>query len=397
MNSELTGRHSVAGAAFLRGVSVVLVVLAAQITLLALSDQSASAPQRTRAPLFGGTASHTPTGDLLVTLRSDDGSQQLSIVPADGSEPRLLLPDGTFDGIATEGVWSPDGSRVAFMVQYESRADLHVVNSDGSDLRLLAPAPPHEPDTDRVLTQGSPAWSPDGTKIAFASSRAWDQGGLDIYVINADGSDLQRLTDDPSFEYAPRWSPDGSIIAFEANGDGGDRYGNVYVMNADGSERRRLVEATGARDPNWSPNGEWISYVDGRFCCAVHIVRPDGSGRIDLTSGVISGRWPRWSPDGAILAWSAHDNGGSLDGIVVYNVNSQDARLVSGVTGRLEWSPDGNWIAVAMPEMDVYGNQTGAGGLYLVRPYGSEAVLLQKISVDEYDIVLDWRARVPST
>ena len=360
--------------------------------MLTFSTQSVATPHSDPASPVGASVSHTPTGDLLIALQPDGGMQQLFVIPAHGSESRLLVPDGTFDGDQKEGVWSPDGSQVAFIVEYDHSADLHVVNADGSDLRLLAPAPPHEPHPERVLTQGSPAWSPDGTKIAFASSRAWDQGGLDIYVINSDGTNLQRLTDDPSFEESPRWSPDGSMIAFEVHGDGGDHYGNVYVMNADGSERRRLVEATGSGDPKWSPDGEWIAYADGRVCCAIHIVRPDGTQRRDLTGGGISGRWPRWSPDGRLLAWNSHDQGGSLDGLFVHDVRTGESRLISSTSGKPQWSPDGSWIAVAMPEIDVDGHHTGAGGLYLVRSIGGRPILLQKIDLDEYNAVLDWRA-----
>jgi TolB protein len=384
-------RRGNAGVKFRHGIIVVLVALATPIVMLTFSDRSTATSQRDHTPLIGGAVSQSPAGDLLITLRPDGHLQHLLVVPANGSEPRMLLPEDTFDGHQTEGVWSPDGSQAAFMVQYESSAGLHVVNADGSNLRLLAPAPPHEPQPERVLTQGSPAWSPDGTKIAFASSRAWDSGGLDIYVINADGTDLQRLTDDPSFEEAPRWSPDGSMITFEAFGWGNNRYGSTHIMNADGSERRVLIDAASAGDANWSPDGEWIAYTDGRFCCAVHIVRLDGTERHDLTVGGISGRWPRWSPDGTTLAWSAHENGGSLDGIFIYDLRTGETRLVSSVTGKLEWSPDGEWIAVAMAEIDTCGHPTRAGGLYLVRADGSELVLLQEIGIDEYDVMLDWR------
>ncbi len=123
----------------------------------------------------------------------------------------------------------------------------------------------------------------------------------------------------------------------------------------------------------------------------------DETQRVDLTTGGISGRWPRWSPDGSLLAWSAHDHGGSLNGLFVYDVRTGETRLISSISGKLEWSPDGSWIAVAMPEIDIYGNPTGAGGLYLVRPTGGRPILVQKIAVDEYDVTLDWRAAASSS
>jgi len=81
----------------------------------------------------------------------------------------------------------------------------------------------------------------------------------DIYVINADGSDLTQLTDDPAADYDPAWSPDGTRIAFRSRRDGNDE---IYVMNADGSRQRRLSQDYGER-PAWSPDGRYILFTAG--------------------------------------------------------------------------------------------------------------------------------------
>jgi Tol biopolymer transport system component len=94
----------------------------------------------------------------------------------------------------------------------------------------------------RNLTEASasgefdPAWSPDGTKIAFASDR---DGNPEIYVMNADGSDATRLTNDPGHDWNPAWAPDGSRIAFESDRDGAVA---VYTMELDGSNPVRLTD-----------------------------------------------------------------------------------------------------------------------------------------------------------
>ena len=98
--------------------------------------------------------------------RTDDADVGLWVVNADGSNPRQL----TRYAAGSHFAWSPDGRRIAFR-----RFDLFVVNADGSGLRRLA------------RNGGAPAWSPDGRTIAFLHNR-------EVYIVKADGSDEQRLT-----------------------------------------------------------------------------------------------------------------------------------------------------------------------------------------------------------
>ena len=96
----------------------------------------------------------------------------------------------------------------------------------------------------------NPAWSPDGGWIAFESNRA---GMFDIYKIEPDGSNLQRLTHERD-NYNPTWSPDGQSIAFAANEA---KNIDIYVMNADGGKLKRLTKQAQAETvPTWSSNGE---------------------------------------------------------------------------------------------------------------------------------------------
>src|SRR5438552_14598202 len=78
-------------------------------------------------------------------------------------------------------------------------------------------------------TDGVPVWSPDGTKIAF---EGFPDGDWEVYVMNADGSDLRNLTNNPAQHLRLAWSPDGSKIAFDTDRDGNQ---DVYVMNVDGT------------------------------------------------------------------------------------------------------------------------------------------------------------------
>ena len=157
-------------------------------------------------------------------------------------DPRIFVAGTDGSGFLTlaAGVvptWSPDG-RIAFT----NGVDILVMNADGTGVTNLTN------ETTPNVANDQPVWSPDGTKIAFRSNRS---GHSDLYVMNADGSGVTRLTADTATEGRPAWSPDGTKIAFASNRDGDYE---IYVMNADGSGVVRLTD-NGAFDerPAWAP------------------------------------------------------------------------------------------------------------------------------------------------
>ena len=102
----------------------------------------------------------------------------------------------------------------------------------------------------------TPAWSPDGRKLAFVSRR---DGNSEIYVINADGSGQENLTQHPARDSHPSWSRDGRKLAFVSRRDGNSE---IYVMNADGSGLRNVTRApSNDLGPAWSPDGGAIAFV----------------------------------------------------------------------------------------------------------------------------------------
>ena len=116
-------------------------------------------------------------------------------------------------------------TKIAFTSDRDGNSEIYVINADGTEQTRL---------TDDPRGDGSPSWSPDGRLIAFASNR---DGDWEVFVMNADGTDKQQLTDDLENNTEPVWSPDGRHIAF-----GSDRKGNVevFVMDADGGNAVRL-------------------------------------------------------------------------------------------------------------------------------------------------------------
>jgi WD40-like Beta Propeller Repeat len=153
-----------------------------------------------------------------------------------------------------EPAWSPDGTRIAFVTfRHDPRSlvfdgspgapgstELYVSIVDGTgQLRLTNSTGneggPTQTGIDDNDGESLPSWSPDGTKIAVASNR---DGNWEIYVVNADGSGSQRLTNNQATDLRPRWSPDGTKIAFQTNRDGNNE---VYSMNPDGTGQTNLT------------------------------------------------------------------------------------------------------------------------------------------------------------
>jgi TolB protein len=147
----------------------------------------------------------------------------------------------------------------------------------------------------RLANDRNPLWSPDGSRIVF--DRSTSGGNQDLYAVDLDGSNLVRLTSEPSDESQPEWSPDGRRIAFTSDRDGTPE---VNVAEADGSTTTRLTVSAGSSDPTWAPDGLRVVLV------AVGV----GLALVDLRAATVqpiatedTDAHPRWSPAGDLVAF----------------------------------------------------------------------------------------------
>lgn len=166
----------------------------------------------------------------------------------------------------------------------------------------------------RILPLGfwamQPAPGPDGSRIALAHPS--DGENVDVWVVNRDGSGLQRLTTHPSIDDQPAWSPDGRWIAFRSFRDGKS---DVWAMRSDGSEQRNLTFASVfvpeefSDAPAWSPDGQRIAFSRGFGSGqALFVMRADGTElRQLLWRNGFDVLAPAWSPDGQTLAFQLRD------------------------------------------------------------------------------------------
>jgi TolB protein len=167
----------------------------------------------------------------------NDNNYEVSVIGVDGSGYANLTQS---PGVDLAPSWSPDGTRIAFNSARAGGFDIYTMKADGSDVQ-------------RVTTSGmalEPDWSPDGTRIAYMDAGGGGDGN--IHVINADGTgdvNIGRY----GYETDPAWSPDGTKIAFVYQPEVGVMY-EIYVMDADGSNLSRVtVSENHAGAPSWQP------------------------------------------------------------------------------------------------------------------------------------------------
>ncbi|HEY8504894.1 MAG TPA: hypothetical protein VIL46_09950 [Gemmataceae bacterium] len=198
--------------------------------------------------------------------------------------------------------FSPDGKHVAFVSERDGNMELYVTGADGSSPKRL---------TDAFALDDHPAWSPDGKQIAFVSTRepapkpgmAWNA----LYVMNADGSGVRRVSEPGTACYSPAWSPKGDRIAYAA-GSGRTGGSDLYVMRPDGSDVRKLADNGGW--PSFSPDGETV-YFHRRHdkSWGVWRVGTDGKGPERVTPPGVSAYTPCACPDGKTLVLAVQRGG----------------------------------------------------------------------------------------
>lgn len=221
------------------------------------------------------------------------------------------------DASDTYPAYSPNGKRIAFCSDRGGKSELYLMNEDGSNQHRM---------TDQITDCGNPVWSvpvwsPDGKWIAISTSvgKPFPNGKMEIFIIRSDESHMYNLTNDPSNDMGYSWSPDSKKIAFASDRDGNM---NIYVVGVDGKDLTRLTDNTNTDgQPVWSPDGTQIAFKSNRLgAMEIFTMNPDGSNQLQATSDGAIDTNPVWSPDGGYLYYTTNTDGnveiyrGSLGG-----------------------------------------------------------------------------------
>ncbi len=248
--------------------------------------------------------SWSPDGKRIVFTSDRDGhviggipTSEIYVMDADGKNLQRLTNNLSDDRSPS---WSPDGKRIVFTSDRDGHViggiptpEIYVMHNDGKNLQRLT----NNPDGD-----WNPSWSPDGKRIIFSARRDGHfigETGIteEIYVMDTDGKNLQRLTNNRQNDLSPSWSPDGKRIVFTSDREGNFENFEIYVMDADGKNLQRLTSnPRHDKSPSWSPNGEWIAFVSYRDNNQgdIYVMDDDGGNQRNITNNPHGDGSPAW-------------------------------------------------------------------------------------------------------
>lgn len=254
------------------------------------------------------------------------------------------------------------GGRIVF----DDFEDMYVMNADGSDVRPVAAEAGPEFDG---------AWSPDGAWIVYRDSTRGINEDDEIFVVGADGSGRRNLTQHPANDWGPEWSPDGTTIVFNSDRDGVPLSG--YLVAPDGSNLRRIDTEVWVEYATFSPDGTRIAFAGHAGSDYDIYVAELATGTVkQLTDAPGGDGWPAWSPDGSTIAFSSERDDcirtppgadcwrtgaiGEHHDIWLMDPDGGNQRRLSPEYGHfVTWSPDGRYVLVS------------GHALYVVRPDGT--------------------------
>ncbi|MBB6051805.1 TolB family protein [Armatimonas rosea] len=261
-------------------------------------------------------------------------------------------------------------TRIVFVSQRYGAAGIYIMNADGTNQTRL---------TNNTVQERSPIFSPDGKSIVYTRYDNPTEG--DLYLMNVDGTGAKNLTSGPGTDAATCFTPDGSKILFTNSQTGAS---TIYSVNIDGSEKRRLTASSELESsPVISPDGAQIAFVRSS---ELWIMNVDGTGQKKLSndpSGNVSGI--SFSPNGKRIMYNFYKNLNTS--ICIMNSDGTGVTQISA-SGRYSprFSPDGTKIVFQANEG--FGGFSNNDEIEVMNVDGSQVVRLT--TVDGHDTAPSW-------
>jgi TolB protein len=252
---------------------------------------------------------------------------QIALVWLDNNTPPINLTDSKTD--ERDPAWSPDGKQIAFISERERGSQIFVMNADGSDVRNLT--------NDPKRFDSHPVWSPDGRRIAFStafSTPPKNEQHREIWVMDANGKNVKSLTAGANrFDALPYWLP-GNQIGFFSDGQ-------LWTMSASGKGAQAVTNSEiEMKDVAWSPDGKFVAFVNAKQAGynQLYTMRSDGTDMKNIgTYGSADAR-PAWSPDSKQIAFTANLSVDDMGTLFVVDADGQNrTRVLDAYCSGISW------------------------------------------------------------